>query len=149
MTRILIVDDVALVREPIAAALAARGFETLCAANGEECLAAVSAQPPDLILLDLAMPRCNGIAVLKALQMHARHAAIPVVLLTEVTDKTMILEAARLGVRDCVLKSHFSLTELIDRIHRRLGTSPSTDSATPPTADGSSDAQGASPEQYE
>jgi HD-like signal output (HDOD) protein/DNA-binding response OmpR family regulator len=120
MTRLLIVDDVALVREPIAAALAAQGYQTQVAGGGEECLAILSSDPPDLILLDLAMPRCDGLAVLRTMQAHPRHASIPVILLTEVTDRTSIMEAGRMGVRDCVLKSHFSLQELIQRIHRRL-----------------------------
>lgn len=70
--------------------------------DGEEVLRAVAAAPPDLLVLDLKMPRLDGLAVLRALQADA----VPtrVLLLTAALDEQQVVEALRLGVRGLVLK---------------------------------------------
>lgn len=118
MSMILIVDDMAVVREPIAATLRAYGYRTLCAASGEEALAAMQISRPDLVLLDLAMPGMDGMAVLRILRGQDR--TIPVIFLTASCDTAHVVEAARLGVRDYLTKSAFSLTELLPRVRKYL-----------------------------
>lgn len=70
--------------------------------DGEEVLRAVAAAPPDLLVLDLKMPRLDGLAVLRALQAAA--APTRVLLLTAALDEQQVVEALRLGVRGLVLK---------------------------------------------
>jgi len=67
MSLILIADDHPIAREPLARLLKYEGYETACAANGIEALDAVRARRPDLILLDLMMPKMNGLAFLRAM----------------------------------------------------------------------------------
>jgi putative nucleotidyltransferase with HDIG domain len=120
MTRILIVDDMAVFREPIAAALRAKGYETGCAENGRQALAMVKNRAPDLILLDVAMPVMNGLDYLKAVRDDPSIARPPIILLTAVAEKDYVVQAAQLGVREYMLKSSFSLDDLLGRIGRCL-----------------------------
>jgi DNA-binding response OmpR family regulator len=120
MNRILIVDDQALVREPIAATLSGAGYQTFTAAGGNEGLAKAAEHLPDLILLDLSMPDMSGLEVLKSLRKGAATSTIPVILLTASADRAHVLEAAGLGVRDYLLKSKFSVSDLLNRVAKYL-----------------------------
>ncbi|MEE9129324.1 MAG: HDOD domain-containing protein [Phycisphaerales bacterium] len=120
MSTILVVDDMAVFREPIAAALRAKGYETICASDGREALGIVKTGQPDLVLLDVAMPIMDGLEFLKALNADATIPRPPVILLTAVAEKSYVLQAAQLGVNDYLLKSQFSLEELAARVQRRL-----------------------------
>lgn len=80
--KILVVDDnVSLVRM-LEGVLLRQDFEVAVAYDGEEALAKVKAQPPDLIVLDIVMPRLNGYEVCRRLHQDPKTAAIPVILLT-------------------------------------------------------------------
>src|SRR5204862_5451141 len=86
---ILVVDDMPIFRDPIAASLRLAGYSTVCAANGREALVAARVNRPDAILLDVAMPVMDGISFLRALRAEADAslAKVPVILLTAVSDK--------------------------------------------------------------
>lgn len=120
MSRILVVDDMPAIREPIAASLRMSGYKTDAARNGREALEAMKARRPDLVLLDVSMPGLSGIDVLEAMRADPATASVPVILLTAETDKDCILAAARWGVRDYLLKSSFSLPQLLARIRKHL-----------------------------
>jgi len=139
MTRILVVDDMAVFREPIAASLRARGYQTDCAGNGNEALDQLKRARPDLILLDVAMPGMNGLDFLAVIRRDKVFAKCPVILLTAVAERDHVLKARDLGVRDYLLKSHFSLSELERRIQQCLANAAS--GLTP--ADGLNGANGA------
>ena len=102
MKTILIVDDSAICREPIAAALRLKGYKTICAADGLDALAALEREKekPALALLDISMPRMDGITLLAAMRKHPEYKNIPVILLTAVQDRDTVLRARNLGVRD-------------------------------------------------
>src|SRR5258705_13172092 len=70
--------------------------------NGDECLTAVRQHQPDVLLLDLRMPRKDGLAVLR--ELHREKQAPKVVLLATALEEEEVLEALRLGVRGMVLK---------------------------------------------
>jgi HD-like signal output (HDOD) protein/DNA-binding response OmpR family regulator len=124
MITILVVDDMPIFRDPIAAALRLAGYQTTTASNGREALSTARANRPDLILLDLAMPVMDGLTCLRELREDATLANVPVILLTAMSEKRHVLEAARLGVRDYLLKSRFSLADLLTRVKGALaGTS--------------------------
>ena len=119
MSLILVVDDVAAIREPIAASLKLAGYATATAANGAEALALVHQEKPDLILLDVSMPVMDGISFLRALRAHTSTAAVPVIPLTADSDRARVLEAARMGAKEYLLKSTFSLPDLLKRVKER------------------------------
>ena len=120
MSRVLVVDDMAAIREPIAASLKLAGYDVETAAGGHQALAAVRARRPDLVLLDVSMPEMDGMTVLRAMRSNEATAAIPVILLTAESEKKSVLAAAELGARDYILKSSFSLPQLLARIRKQL-----------------------------
>jgi HD-like signal output (HDOD) protein/ActR/RegA family two-component response regulator len=136
MTTILVVDDMAVFREPIAAALRHRGIHTLCAEDGLDALGQLEQTRPDLILLDISMPRMDGLVFLRAMRRDPRFNSVAVILLTAISDRERIIEAGKLGVRDYLLKSRFSLDEMFTRIERHLNPGkPNTTTAPDTTAD--------------
>jgi HD-like signal output (HDOD) protein/CheY-like chemotaxis protein len=126
MSTILVIDDMAIFREPIAASLRLAGYTIFTAKDGADGLQQIRAHHPDLVLLDVSMPTLNGMSVLRLMQREPSLAHIPVILLTAEADKKVVLEAAKFGVRDYLLKTGFSLTELHERIKRLLAAKPAT-----------------------
>lgn len=122
MHLILVVDDQAVVRDPVAAALRNEGYETETACNGAEAMAKIRLEMPSLILLDVTMPGMDGLQVLEVLRDDPALATIPVILLTASGDKKKVMTAAKLGVRDYLLKSSFIIGDLIARVRRYLPT---------------------------
>jgi CheY-like chemotaxis protein len=120
MKSILIIDDISVFREPLAASLRLAGFTTLTARDGEEGLAMVRERRPDLVLLDLAMPRMDGLAFLSQLRADPAMAATRVIVLTAASENAFQSAVAALGVSDCLLKSRFRFAELLGRIRHAL-----------------------------
>ena len=129
MSLILVVDDAAAVREPIAAALQLAGYRTLGAADGREALKLAWLHRPSLILLDLAMPVVDGMTCLGALRAAESTAHIPVIVLSAADDRKSLARAARLGVSDYLVKSAFSLPDLLARVKQLIGDGPGASGA--------------------
>jgi CheY-like chemotaxis protein len=116
MSLILLVDDAPIVREPIAAVLRAAGYEVECAASGTEALSKLQCRIPALMILDLSMPGMNGLLVLEVFRGTKSTRNIPVILLTGSADRKDILQASRLGVNNYLLKSAFTMSDLLSRV---------------------------------
>ncbi len=116
--RILLVEDDADIQELVRYNLAAGGFLPVCAATGEEALERLQ-PPPDLILLDIMLPRLNGLALLDSLKANPATAAIPVVMLTARGAEEDIVAALEAGADDYVVKP-FSPRVLLARIEAVL-----------------------------
>lgn len=121
MTKILVVDDMPIFRDPIAASLRLAGFETICASNGQEALAAIKTHRPAVVLLDVSMPVMDGLTCLRTMRADADMAKTPVILFTALSDKKYVIEAGKLGVTDYLLKSSFSLKDLLARVIKYTG----------------------------
>ncbi|MCH8880897.1 MAG: response regulator [Planctomycetes bacterium] len=119
--RILLVDDMAIFREPIAATLRLEGYEVLCADNGMEALDLARAQPPDLMLLDIAMPDLNGLQLLDILRKDTQLWQIPVIMFTALSEREMVEKAVNAGIQGYLLKSQFSLDEMLVQVRKCLG----------------------------
>lgn len=123
MTCIMVIEDTSIVREPLDAALSRAGYETLTAEHGAAALALMdgpNARIPDAILLDMAMPVMDGLTFLKRLRADSRTKHIPVIVLTAVADRTQIVQAAQYGISGYLLKSRFSLSELLQQVSKAL-----------------------------
>lgn len=116
LKKILIVDDMAICREPIAEALRARGFDVACAATGKDALLWLQKCTPHAILLDMAMPGLSGLALLRMIRANPTWRAIPVIMLTDNADRDCVAGAASLNIQGYLLKGNFSLSSLLTRL---------------------------------
>lgn len=116
----MVVDDTASAREPLARLLRLAGYDTISAADGGEAFAAMERRTPDLVLLDLMMPRVDGLSFLKSIRTDSRFGRVPVILVTAADSPDNLASAKRLGIADCLLKASFTVPELLERIARTL-----------------------------
>lgn len=114
--RVLLVEDDRFLRRAGEAALRQRGFTVTVAMDGEEALRKVQAEVPDLILLDLLMPKVTGIEVLRALRSQDATRDVRVLVLSNSSREQDLEEIKRLGVTDYLVKANLSLQELGDRV---------------------------------
>jgi CheY-like chemotaxis protein len=98
-----------------------RGLDVLLAEDGEAALRLAQAERPDLVLLDLLMPKMNGVEFLRALRTHAETGEIPVLVLSNSSREQDLRDIARLGVAGYWVKTNMSLQELGDRVVSLLG----------------------------
>lgn len=129
---ILVVDDTAIFRDPLAAALRQAGYETACAGDGEQALAAVAARRPDLIILDMAMPVMDGVGFLRALRARDEARQIPVVVLSAAAEQRVAFEAGMLGADEYFVKSRVSLGEMIERVGQIIARGARPGPSEPP-----------------
>lgn len=113
---ILAVDDTAIVLTRISDTLR-NDYKVITVNSGVRALKYLEQEKPDLILLDIQMPQKNGIETLREIRAMKGRADIPVVMLTGVEDKDTVLESAKLGIRDYILKPFYS-DDLLKRIRR-------------------------------
>lgn len=104
MKQVLIVDDSQTVRHEIAEALGAAGFGTLQAGDGEAGLAMARENAISLIILDVNMPRMNGLQMLEQLRLDFATANVPVVILTTEAEEPMIERARKAGAKGWLIK---------------------------------------------
>lgn len=124
LANILIVDDDPDVREAVKIILETQPYELIFASNGEECLEQVKKNTPDIIILDLLMPKKDGFEVIKELRGHPSYPRIPILVLTavkkEAAGRRYELETAlRMDVDDYIEKP-IQPDDLIDRVKRIL-----------------------------
>lgn len=113
---VLLAEDERSLRRAAEVALTRRGIRVLTATNGEEALELARAHHPDLILLDLLMPRMTGMQVLDALRGDDRTRHLRVLILSNSSRELEMEGAERLGVIDYWIKANVSLQELGDRV---------------------------------
>ncbi len=119
--RVLVVEDDRLLRRACETSLRQRGLTVLGARDGEEGLRLARAEAPDLILLDLLMPKLTGLEVLQALRGAEATRSIPVLILSNSSSPRDIEAIAALGVAGYWVKANLSLQELGDRVTCLLG----------------------------
>jgi len=120
--RILLVEDDRYLRRACETALRQRGFTVASAVDGAEALTAIAGSIPDLVLLDLLMPKVTGLEVLRSLRASPETRALPVLILSNSSREQDLEEIKRLGVAGYYVKSDLSLQELGDRITALLET---------------------------
>jgi len=116
MRRILLVDDSPMAREPLARLLAYEGYEVLAAANGLEAIEALRDHPIDLLLLDVIMPKMNGIQLLESLRQQDAYKNLCVIAVTGSMDRAHLSRLRELGVTEIVIKARFKIDELLNRV---------------------------------
>lgn len=120
--KILLVEDELFIRELYERVLLQAGFEVISAADGMQGLA-LAHKKPDLILLDIMMPRLNGIELLKILKADKKTNQIPIIMLTNLGQESILNEALEYGAREYLIKIQLSPYEIVDRAKAFLGSS--------------------------
>lgn len=118
--RILVIDDEADIVELIKAELEASHYEVTAAYDGESGLGKAFKEMPDLILLDIMMPKKSGYDVLSQLRNNEKTRNLPVIILSAKGETRSILESQNLGVTDYLIKP-FEAQELLAYIRRYAG----------------------------
>jgi len=119
--RILAVDDVPTNLEILKVRLESQGYEVVTAADGEEALLRARELEPDLVLLDVMMPKLDGISVLKQLKQEAAQKFVPVILVTAKADTRDIVNGLEAGGDDYLTKP-FEQAALLARVRSLLRT---------------------------
>ena len=115
-TKILVVEDEAILLTALSEELRQQGFDVVGAKDGVEGVEKVNSERPHLVLLDLVMPKLDGIGALKQMKANPETKDIPVVILTNLSDYDKIAEAMALGAKDYLVKANYRLEELVDKI---------------------------------
>lgn len=121
MKRILLVEDDDALASVYLVRLQAEGFDVKRVGNGEDALAAAVSYRPDLVLLDVMMPKVSGFDVLDILRNTPATAKLKIIMLTALSQEADKERARSLGVDDYLVKSQVVITDVIDRIKHHLG----------------------------
>ena len=118
---IMIVEDDIFVMDIYNMKITKDGMNAITAVNGVEAMKKLEeGAKPDLILLDILMPYMGGLEFLKKMRENEKFKNIPVVLLTNLSQKEEISEGLNLGAKDYLIKSHFTPTEVMEKINQYL-----------------------------
>ena len=118
--RILLVEDDRFLRKAAETTLKQQGYTVITAADGEEALRVARSAPPDLILLDVIMPKLNGFQVLDALKKDPTTAHIPVIILSNLGQDRDVQQAMEAGATAYFIKADLSLQALVQRVGEAL-----------------------------
>lgn len=123
MAEILLVEDDVILVEMYQAKFELEGHVVHVATNGEECLEMLQSYTPELILLDILMPKLNGFHVLKEIKKQPHLRQIPIILLTNLGEAEVDMNrelASALGVSDYLIKSRHTPDEVVEKVVKVL-----------------------------
>ncbi len=116
--KILIAEDEEILLDVLKEKFENENFKVFSASNGEEVLPLVKKVMPDIILLDILMPKVNGIDVLTLLKSDSDLAKIPVIMLTNLSEDTKIKEALGIGAVDYMVKTQHPINEVVEKVNQ-------------------------------
>jgi DNA-binding response OmpR family regulator len=116
--KILLVEDDMFLSKIMEERLQDEGWEVNLAGNGEEGLQKAKSYLPDLILLDMILPKMNGFEVLEALKKDEKTKKIPVIVLSNLGQDEDIKNAKKIGAADYLVKSNFSIKAIVEKINK-------------------------------
>ena len=118
--RVLVAEDDRFLRRAAEARLRQQGFNVLTAADGEEALKVAQAELPDIILLDLIMPKLQGFEVLRTLKGSAATARIPVIVMSNLSQDSDRAQCMEGGAAAYLVKANLSLQDLVKAVQATL-----------------------------
>jgi len=116
--KILITEDDQFLQKILKIKMEKSGFIVMVAEDGEDALNKLKNEVPDIILLDMFMPKKSGIEVLKELKADERLKNIPVIMLSNLTQTEDVQKAMAMGASDYIIKSDIDINEIPDRISK-------------------------------
>ncbi len=118
--KILIIEDESSLQASLKEFLSLENFETIGAFNGEEGVELAIKECPDLILLDIILPKKNGFEVLEEIKKNEKTKKIPVILLTNLESPDDVTKAFEMGVTTYLVKSSYSLEDIVKKIKETI-----------------------------
>ncbi len=115
--KILLAEDDKFIARAYQDGLTRAGYEVVSAVNGQEAIDKIKSEKPDLVLLDLIMPKKNGFEVLEEIKAD-QTLKMPVIILSNLSQDSDIEKAKELGAVDYIVKSNFSMKEVIKQIEK-------------------------------
>lgn len=120
MAKLLVAEDDKFISEIYATKLQAEGFEVAVAEDGEAAIKKIKEEKPDMVLLDIFMPKFDGIEVLRQIKQLDEVKDIPVIVLTNASEKEYVDQAMQLGAVDYLIKSNFTPDEVKGKLEKYL-----------------------------
>ncbi|MFH1947460.1 MAG: response regulator [Candidatus Magasanikbacteria bacterium] len=117
---VLLVEDDTFLANIYQTKFTMEGFKVSVSENGETGLSDAKKKNPDIILLDILLPKLDGFAVLEKLQADAELKKIPVILLTNLGQKDDVSKGLEMGAKDYLIKAHFKPSEVVDKVKEIL-----------------------------
>ena len=121
MKKILFIEDESALQKTFGEILSQEGYEMIPALDGETGLEMAKTKKPDLILLDLILPKVHGFDVLKQLKEDPGTKGIPVIILTNLEGIGDVDKAIGLGATTYLVKAKYTLEEVLEKIKKALG----------------------------
>ncbi|MFZ3073946.1 MAG: response regulator [Minisyncoccales bacterium] len=118
---ILFVEDESVMQKTVSEFLGAKGYDVISALDGELGINMAQIRKPDLILLDIILPKKNGFEVLKELKSNEETKSIPVIVLTNLSQMSDIGKVMELGVTTYLVKSDQGLKDILAVVDKTLG----------------------------
>lgn len=120
--KIVLVEDDQFLSKVLALRLREEGFNVVAAFDGEQGIMVTKNERPDLVLLDLLLPKKSGFEVLEEIKKDENTKKIPVIILSNLGQQTDIDKGIQLGAVDYLVKANFGIKDIVAKIKERLAT---------------------------
>ncbi|MBU1015094.1 response regulator transcription factor [Patescibacteria group bacterium] len=121
MKRVLLIEDEELISALLAKKLSEGGYDVTVAGDGEEGIVKAKMQNPDIVLLDMMLPRMNGLEVLQEMRDDADLRDTPVIIISNSGQPVEIEAVRKLGAKDWLVKTNFDPGEVLEKVRSYIG----------------------------
>ena len=116
MSKILLVEDDSALRDIYSTRFLAEGYEVITASDGEQALTTAVSEKPNLILLDVMMPKISGFDVLDILRTTPETKESKIIIMTALSQPSDMSKGRNLGADDYLVKSQVTLTDVVEKV---------------------------------
>lgn len=121
MKKVLVVEDEEIMMSLLQKKLKEENYEVSLAKDGEEALVKMRQDKPDLVLLDIIMPKMGGFEVMEEMSQDDQLSDIPIIIVSNSGQPVELDRAKALGAKDWLIKTDFDPQEVIDKVKKQLG----------------------------
>lgn len=121
MKKILLIEDEEIMVDILQRKLTKEGYDISVARNGEEGLKTMKEVKPDLILLDIIMPKMGGFEVMETMSKDSKLKKIPVIVISNSGQPVEINRVKKMGARDWLIKTEFDPQEVLEKVKKQIG----------------------------
>ena len=121
MKKILIIEDEPVLQSTLKETFEKAEYEVIQAFDGDEAVQKVHDVVPDIVLLDLILPKKHGFEILKEIKADEKTKDVPVLVLTNLEESEEVMQALELGARGYLVKANYGLKEVLDKVKEVIG----------------------------